>query len=81
MLKEKKKEIINKTELIVRKVVKLFEYIKTSKGYWNRPKFYKQEFNKALPIAEALYPDYLLLFLFDNTTSYSVFAQDALCIT
>lgn len=34
--------------------------------------------NKALPIVEALYTGYSLLFLFNNTTSYSVFAQDAL---
>ena len=37
--------------------------------------------NKALPIAETLYPDYSLLFLFDNATSHSVFAQDALHTT
>lgn len=37
--------------------------------------------NKALPIAEALYPGYSLLFLFDNATSHSVFAQDALHTT
>ena len=33
---------------------------------------------KTLPIAEALYPGYCLLFLFDNATSYSVYAKDAL---
>lgn len=35
--------------------------------------------NKALPIAEALYPGYSLLFLFDNATSHSVYADNALC--
>lgn len=34
--------------------------------------------NKALPIAEALYPGYSLLFLFDNATSHSVYADNAL---
>ena len=34
--------------------------------------------NKALRIAEALYPGYSLLFLFDNATSQSIFAQDVL---
>ena len=34
--------------------------------------------NKALSIAEALYPGYSFLFLFDNTTSYSVYAKDIL---
>ena len=33
---------------------------------------------KALPIAEALYPGYSLLFLFDNATSHSVYADNAL---
>ena len=34
--------------------------------------------NKALPIAEALYPGYSLLFLFDNANSHSVYAKNAL---
>ena len=34
--------------------------------------------NKALSITQALYPKYALLFLFDNMTSHSVYAQDAL---
>ena len=33
---------------------------------------------KALPIGEALYPGYKLLFLFDNATSHSIYAPDAL---
>lgn len=33
---------------------------------------------KALPIGEALYLGYALLFLFDNATSHSIDAQDAL---
>lgn len=28
---------------------------------------------KALPIEQALYPDYALLFLFENTTSHSIY--------
>ena len=36
--------------------------------------------NKALPIAEALYPGYSLLFLFDNATNHSVYADNALRI-
>lgn len=34
--------------------------------------------SKALPVAEALYPGYSLFFLFDNATSHSVYAKDAL---
>lgn len=35
---------------------------------------------KALQIAEALYPNYLLVFLFDNATSYSIHAKNKLYI-
>ena len=38
----------------------------------------KQVKNKALPIAQAFYPSYSFLFLFDNTTNHSVYRQDAL---
>lgn len=38
--------------------------------------FTKQIVNKILPIVKILYLDYLLLFLFDNVTSYFVFTQD-----
>ena len=33
---------------------------------------------KALLIAESLYPSYELLFMFDNATSHSIYAKDAL---
>lgn len=34
--------------------------------------------NKALPIADAFYLSYSFLFLFDNTTSHSVYAKNVL---
>ncbi len=34
---------------------------------------------KTLPIAEALYPKYFILFMFDNATSHSVYAENTLC--
>ena len=77
--KEKKKEVIDKTGLSVTEAVELFKYGKTNEGYWDGSKLHKQVVNKALPIAEALYPGYSLLFLFDNATSHSVYAQNALC--
>lgn len=73
-LSEKKKKLIEKTELTITKTVKLFKYKKLNEGYWDGPKLYKQVVNKALPIAKALYLRYLLLFLFDNVISYFVFA-------
>lgn len=72
--KEKKKEVIDKTGLIVIKAVELFEYKKSNESYWDWLKFYKQVVNKVLFIAEVLYPDYLLLFFLNNVTSYFVFA-------
>lgn len=38
----------------------------------------KQVITKVLPIVEALYPGYQLLFLFDNVINYLVFALDVL---
>ena len=75
---EKRKEVIEKSELTIIEAVELFEYGKANKGYWDGPKLHKQVVNKALSLAEALYPSYSLLFLFDNATSHSVYAQDAL---
>lgn len=70
----KKKGVIDKTGLSVIEAVELFEYEKTNEGYWDGSKLHKQVVNKALPITEALYLGYSLLFLFDNATSHSVYA-------
>lgn len=35
---------------------------------------------KALSLAEALYPEYAFFFIFDNGINYSVYAEDALCV-
>ena len=34
-----------------------------------------------MPIAEALYPGYELLFMFDNVTRHAIYAKDALPVT
>lgn len=78
--KEKRFEVIKKIRLSVTEAVKLFEYGKANKGYWDGPKLYKQVVNKALPLVETFYPDYPLLFLFDNAISDSIYIQDALYI-
>lgn len=75
---EKRDQIVQETGLTDTKAVKIFEYGKNNDGYWDGAKLHKQVVNKALPIAQALYPGYGLLFLFENATSHSVYAQDAL---
>lgn len=75
---EKKKKVIKILGLTVTEAVELFEYGKSNEGYWDGSKLHKQVVNKALPTAETLYPGYSLLFLFDNTTSHLVYAQNAL---
>jgi hypothetical protein len=55
----------------------LFEYGKED-GHWDGERLLNQIVNMALPIAEALYPGYDLLFLFDNATSHLIYAKDAL---
>lgn len=75
---EKQREVMEKTGLTILEAVELFEYGKNNEGYWDGAKLHKQVVSKALPIAEALYPGYSLLFLFDNATSHSVYANNAL---
>lgn len=75
---EKRNEVIAQTGLTETEAIEIFEYGKNNDGYWDGVKLHKQVVSKALPIAEALYPGYSLLFLFDNATSHSVYAKDAL---
>lgn len=75
---EKRQEVIKKAGLTHTEAVENFEYGKNNDGYWDGAKLHQQVVNKALPIAEALYPGYSLLFLFNNATSHSVYAKDAL---
>lgn len=58
----------------------LFEYGKED-GYWDGQRLLDQIVNRALPIAEALYPGYDFLFMFDNATSHLIYAKDALRTT
>lgn len=51
------------------------------RGIWDGNNLLRQITEKALPIAEALYPGYEFLWLFDNATSHSVYADDALRVT
>lgn len=75
---ERREEIVQETGLIETEAVEVFEYGKNNDGYWDGAKLHQQVVKKALPIAEALYPGYSLLFLYDNATSHSVYAKDAL---
>ncbi len=58
--------------------VTYFEYGKIEEGYWTGEHLLDQIVKKALPIRKTLYPGYELLFLFDNATSHSIYAPDAL---
>jgi hypothetical protein len=73
--KEKQDELA--TSGIPLEAAVFFEYGKEA-GYWDGQGLVDQIKKKALPIAEALYPGYQFLFLFDNATSHSVYARDAL---
>jgi len=80
---EQKTRIMEPTAsgLTVDEAVEILEYGKNREGYWDGAKLLEQVVNKALPIAEALFPGYSLFFLFDNATSHSVYAEDALRTT
>ena len=75
---EKRQEVLEQTGLNHTEAVEIFEYRKNNDGYWDGAKLHQQVVNKALPIAEALFLGYSLLFLFDNATSHLVYAKDAL---
>jgi hypothetical protein len=55
-----------------------YEYGATGKGYWDGEDLLQQVTEKALPIAQALYPGYEIVWIFDNATSHSVYKEDAL---
>lgn len=71
-------ELMETYGLTTTEAVEIFEFGKNNDGYWTGADLLKQVKEKALPIARALYPGYSLCFLFDNATSHSVFAPDAL---
>jgi len=73
-----RKELVNSD--IPLEAAIFFEYGKED-GYWDGERLLHQIVTMALPIAEALYPGYDLLFLFDNATSHLIYAKDALRTT
>lgn len=78
---ERRTEVAAQNGLTETEAVEIFEYGKNNDGYWDGVKLHKQVVSKALPIAEALHPGYSLLFLFDNATSHSIYAKDALQVS
>ena len=62
--------------MIFKEMVNLFEYRKNNEKYWDDSKLYKQVVTKAFSIAKAVYLKYLLLFLFDYTTSHSIYINN-----
>lgn len=69
---------MQETKLLKSKAIKIFEYEKKNNKYWNRAKLYQQVVKKTLPFVKALYPNYSLLFLFNNTTSHFIYTKDTL---
>ena len=61
---------------ISEEAAKIFKYGQEN-GYWNKAKVVNQIWEKALPIAQALYPRYQIIFMFNNAKSHAVFAKDA----
>jgi hypothetical protein len=55
----------------------LFEYGK-EEGHWEGKDLVNHLTEIAIPIAEAVYPGYRFLFLFDNSANHGAFADDAL---
>ena len=51
------------------------------KRYWTGKHLLEQIKAKAMPIAEVLYSEYELLFMFDNATSNAIYRKDVLQVT
>lgn len=75
LFSQKRKVVVEICDCLKIKAIKMFEYEKNKNRYWDRAKLYKQI---ALLITEALYSKYSLLFLFNNVTSYSIYAKNTL---
>jgi hypothetical protein len=73
--KEKQNELV--ASGLSLEAVEYFEYNQEN-GHWDSHRLLEQIEKKALPIAKALYPGYQFVFLFDNATSHSVYADNAL---
>ena len=71
-------DLIERCGLTETEAIEIFEFGNNNQGYWTGADLLKQVKNKVLPIAQAYYSGYSLLFLFNNTTSHSVYGQDAL---
>lgn len=56
--------------------MEIFEYKKNNDGYWDWANLHHQVVTKVLPIAKIFYSGYSHLFLFDNTTSHSVYTKN-----
>ena len=57
------------------------EYLEPGKdreGYWTAENVLNQIKTKAIPIFEALYPNCISVFAFDNSSNHAIFAKDAL---
>lgn len=73
-------KVIKKADLIMTEIIKIFEYEKNNDRYKDGIKLYQRMIIKTLSIAKTLYLGYLFGFLFDNITSYFVYAKDILQI-
>ncbi len=70
--------IMRNTDLKTNEAVEILEYEKNNGGYWDGVKLFRQEIEKLVPIAEALCLGYSILFIFDNATSHSIYAENTL---
>ena len=75
---ERREKIAQTTGLLETNVVEILKCGENNDGYWDEAKLHQQVVNKALPIAKTFYPGYSFFYLFDNVTSHSVYAKDAL---
>lgn len=60
---------------IFKEVAKIFEYSQED-SYWNWAKIVNRIWEKALLIAQTLYPEYQIIFMLDNAKSHAIFTKN-----
>lgn len=78
LLKLSQQDLVERCSLTETKTVEIFKFGKNNQRYWIGADLLKQVKNKVLPITQTLYQGYSLLFIFNNTTSCSIYRQDML---
>ncbi|CAG8807959.1 3058_t:CDS:2 [Cetraspora pellucida] len=75
----KKIDKLNLLPIFLQEACVIIKPDKNDKGWWNGSNLLTQVANKAIPIFEATHLNCIGVFIFNNSTNHSAFANDMLC--